>query len=81
MQCPKEKEQTSIQNNTQKNKDRARRTSQKPARYLTLSLQRLQYFSKANWIYIMLQQYTDRHVSPLEHIILIPSKPVFALSP
>jgi hypothetical protein len=27
------------------------------------------------------QQYTDGHVSPLRHIIMIPSQPVFALSP
>ena len=27
------------------------------------------------------QQSADRDVAPLEHIILIPSKPVFALSP
>ena len=27
------------------------------------------------------QQYADRHVAPLGHIILIPSQPVFALSP
>jgi len=27
------------------------------------------------------QQSTDRHVAPLRHIILIPSQPVFALSP
>ena len=27
------------------------------------------------------QQYTVRHVAPLGHIILIPSQPVFALSP
>jgi len=27
------------------------------------------------------QQSADRHVAPLVHIILIPSKPVFALSP
>jgi hypothetical protein len=26
------------------------------------------------------QQATDRHVSPLRHIILIPSQPIFALS-
>jgi hypothetical protein len=27
------------------------------------------------------QQSADRHVAPLGHIILIPSRPVFALSP
>jgi hypothetical protein len=27
------------------------------------------------------QQSTDRHVAPLRHILLIPSQPVFALSP
>jgi hypothetical protein len=27
------------------------------------------------------QQSADRHVAPLGHIILIPSQPVFALSP
>ena len=27
------------------------------------------------------QQFAGRHVAPLEHIILIPSQPVFALSP
>jgi hypothetical protein len=27
------------------------------------------------------QQFTDRHVAPFGHIILIPSQPVFALSP
>jgi hypothetical protein len=27
------------------------------------------------------QQFADRHVPPLGHIILIPSQPVFALSP
>jgi len=27
------------------------------------------------------QQSVDRHVAPLGHIILIPSQPVFALSP
>jgi biotin synthase-like enzyme len=27
------------------------------------------------------QQFAGRHVPPLEHIILIPSQPVFALSP
>ena len=27
------------------------------------------------------QQSMDRHVAPLRHIILIPSRPVFALSP
>jgi hypothetical protein len=27
------------------------------------------------------QQSADRHVAPLRHIILIPSQPVFALSP
>jgi hypothetical protein len=27
------------------------------------------------------QQFADRHVAPLGHISLIPSKPVFALSP
>jgi hypothetical protein len=27
------------------------------------------------------QQSTDRHVAPFRHIILIPSQPVFALSP
>jgi hypothetical protein len=27
------------------------------------------------------QQFVDRHVAPLEHIILIPNQPVFALSP
>jgi hypothetical protein len=27
------------------------------------------------------QQSEDRHVAPLGHIILIPSQPVFALSP
>jgi hypothetical protein len=27
------------------------------------------------------QQFADRHIAPLGHIILIPSQPVFALSP
>ena len=27
------------------------------------------------------QQFTGRHIAPLRHIILIPSRPVFALSP
>jgi hypothetical protein len=27
------------------------------------------------------QQFADRHVTPIGHIILIPSQPVFALSP
>jgi hypothetical protein len=29
----------------------------------------------------LLQHSADRHVAPLGHIILIPSQPVFALSP
>jgi hypothetical protein len=29
----------------------------------------------------MKQQSAGRHVAPLEHIILIPTQPVFALSP
>jgi len=38
-----------------------------------------------SWILIVLarelkQQSVGRHVAPLEHIILIPSQPVFALS-
>ena len=37
------------------------------------------------WIFIVLgslkQQSVDKHVAPLGHIILIPSQPVFALSP
>ena len=37
-----------------------------------------------SWIFIgfsLKQQSTDRYVAPLWHIILIPSQPVFALSP
>jgi len=36
-----------------------------------------------SWIFIVLatQQSTDRHVASLRHIILIPSKTVFDLSP
>ena len=30
---------------------------------------------------LLKQQSADRHVAPLKHIILIPSQPVFALSP
>jgi hypothetical protein len=37
------------------------------------------------WIFIVLAHWNnsceDRHVAPLTHIILIPSQPVFALSP
>ena len=33
-------------------------------------------FNSANW-----NKSTGRHVAPLGHIILIPSQPVFALSP
>ena len=35
-------------------------------------------FYNASWLK---QQSTGRHVAPLGHIILIPSQPVFALSP
>ena len=35
-------------------------------------------FYNASWLK---QQSTGRHVTPLGHIILIPSQPVFALSP
>ena len=34
-----------------------------------------------DFIVLTEQQYMDTHVAPLEHIILIPSQPLFALSP
>jgi hypothetical protein len=35
-----------------------------------------------SWIFIVLkQQFVGRYVAPLEHIILIPNQPIFALSP
>ena len=53
MQWPKEKEQTSMQNTTQKIKDRATPTSQKPARYLAPPLQQLQCAYSFFEIYIL----------------------------
>ena len=34
-----------------------------------------------DFIVLTEQQYMDNHVAPLEHIILIPSQPLVALSP
>ena len=43
----------------------------------------LYWTNTLSWIFIvpLKQQSADRHVAPLGHIILIPSQPVFVLSP
>jgi hypothetical protein len=52
---------------------------------MMMMMSALYYTNKLSWILYsaspLKQQSPDRHVTPLGHIILIPSPPVFALSP
>jgi hypothetical protein len=45
--------------------------------YIFTKYQQLDFYSASS----LKQQSVDRHVAPLGHIILIPSQPVFVLSP
>jgi hypothetical protein len=44
-------------------------------------MKKVRFWMQYDFFGSLKQQSSDRHVAPLWHIIMIPSQPVFALSP